>query len=207
MTEATIVSVRRDSHNVHFVYDDGIDRGEHKIEWGGYGVSDVDRSSFDSLLGEKDYMSMSWSASVHRETPHRDDEFPMSMPAAIANMLVYARDGPGRGMTVEPPFEAVDMDHLHVQEEARGMGYGQLMWDVYLTVAVAIGGDARGKVGDDETANTKGYLERQGVPSSDITHRKGGGWLGSHTVIWDTDVSNIRRNAPVEVSTQVISDE
>ena len=204
MTTATIYTVRRSAHTVHFVVGDSIAHADHKVEWDGPGEAETGRSSRSAILGDTGYVNLSWSAEVNRETPHHEDQFPIDMPDTIANMTVYGREDRTQGTTPTPPLEYTKMDHLHVQEEARGMGFGLLVWDVYLTLSAAIGGDARGKVGDNEDADTVTFLERQGVPRSDIEYHDGGGWLGTHTAIWDTDVSNITAVAPLETRTEQI---
>lgn len=202
--QATVISVERDTHTVRFVYGDEIPRGDHHIEWHGSGDVSASRSSRTPILGETGYINLSWSVEVTREHPPVDDPYPLDMPNTIANLTFYGREDRTDGLNPDPPLEYTYMDHLYVQEPARGQGYGQLLWDAYLTTSVAIGGDARGKVGDEAHTPTVSYLTSNGVPREDIESREGGGWLGSRTAIWDTPVENIERVAPLTTTTQEV---
>lgn len=155
-----------------------------------YGNFDWTRSTIDSLLGEKEgWVTLSWNAEINRETPHRDDPYPLSMPETIANVGFHVEeDSDGNPVSL-------NMTHLYVQEKARRQGYGQLLWDCYLAVAVYGDLELVGGVGSTEEGGTAAFLERQGVPRRDIiAGRKAG---GEGLTQWRTDLDNVASKAPV----------
>ena len=190
---AHVVSISRDTHTVEFVYPpDRPDRGRVMAEWGGYGVFSSSRGGFN----------VSWSAEVVREEFHTDDEFPLSMPHTIANMTVRALED-GEISSYEPPFDKVYLDHLFVQDEARGRGYGTLLWDIYVAIGVAVGERMTGKIGETTSGSTRAFLQSRGVPDADIESTSGA-WMSSDAVRWDTPVENLLAEAPVRQTTRLV---
>lgn len=190
------VTIARSDHRV-VLSGEETPKADLEVESNLPGEVETTRSTRDSLLGEIGFINLSWGAEVNREQPHKDDPFPMSMPATIANMTVYGREDRTSGSSPELPLEYMYMDHLYVQEEARGMGYGQLLWDCYVALVAFIDGGARGSIGDTGDGDTVVFLRHQGVPEEDITRTDTAAWLGEGMAVWETDGENIVRPAPV----------
>lgn len=197
------VYVRRSDHTVSLV-GEPIPRADLHIDTALSGEARTSRSSRDSLLGEKGFINLSWKAEMNRGRGRPDDEFPVDMPDTICNLTVYGREDRTGGYSPELPLEYMAMDHLYVQPEARGMGYGQLMWDCYVALVAYIDGDAVGKVGDDEDGTTYEFVRSQGVPADDVQHVDSSAWLGTHRVTWRTDGLNIVDPAPVSVGREEV---
>jgi len=196
MTRTTVYTIERPQHRVAFLHAPGeIEKGRIRTEWRGHGDYSQSRSAINT----------GWSAEVTREEPHADDEYPMSMPHTISNLTVYARDSDkgSSGMFTDPEgdYDYTYLDHLYTQPEARGEGYGQLMWDIYTVISVAVGGDARGKIGETDEGASYGFLRSNGVPDEDIEETSGA-WVSTDAVKWDTPVENIKAVSPVVESTE-----
>lgn len=192
------VIISRDTHTVAAA-GESIERVDIEMETSLPGNPEFTRSTKDSLLGELDsFIHLIYNVEVNRERPLHEDPFPPEMPNTICNASLHGREDRTEGNTPELPLEYIFMDHLHVQEAARGMGYGQLMWDCYLALVAYGDYDAHGKVGDDENRTTVGYLKSQGVPEADITESDSAAWMGENRAVWKTDGSNVTSVAPIE---------
>jgi len=188
---AQVYAVERGKHKVLFGHEVGdVGVGGVDAEFDGYGVLDIDKSRINDQ----------WSVDVDRIEPHHDDQYPLTMPHTIANVSVYAEDSEGfMGMVRDDDAEhdRTKLDHMFVQPEARGKGYGLLLWDVYVCVTAAVGGVARGKIGETEDGATYHFLRQRGVPEDDIEAARGV-WSGGDAVRWETDAANITNPAPLK---------
>jgi len=193
------VVVQRGTHRVTAV-GESIDRVDIEIILRLPGTPDSTRSTLDSILGELDsFFSLSYDVGVVRPQSINDDPFPASMPSNICNMTIYGGEDRTDGSSPTLPLEYMEMSHLYVQEEARGMGYGQLLWDCYLALVAYGDLDARGKIGDDDERNSVAFLKAKGVPEEDITMSDSSAWLGTNSVSWATDGSNITGGEPISI--------
>lgn len=194
-----LYKIARGKHKVVFAHEPGdIESGVLDVEWSGYGKFSTDRGVINTR----------WGADVVRESPHVDDQYPLSMPSTISNLTVYAEaedayDGVFK--KDDPDYDHTKMDHLHTQPEARGKGYGTMMWDIYVCISAAVSGYVTGKIGETEDDATRRFLRRNGVPDEDID-TVGGVWTPGDSVSWETDVENITAEAPLErdSSTEVV---
>jgi len=157
-----LYKIARGKHKVVFAHEPGdIESGVLDVEWSGYGKFSTDRGVINTR----------WGADVVRERPHVDDQYPLSMPSTISNLTVYAEaedayDGVFK--KDDPDYDHTKMDHLHTQPEARGKGYGTMMWDIYVCISAAVSGYVTGKIGETEDDATRRFLRRNGVPDEDI---------------------------------------
>lgn len=197
MPTVPAVAIQRANHVV-VAGGEPIARVGIEIDTSLYGEPEVERSTIDSILGEQDsWITMNWNAKVSRQQPHVDDDFPIGMPETICNlgMRVVEDDDD------EP--EAIYMNHLYVQEEARGRGYGLLMWDCYLAVVAYAHYElpqpvaASGGIGSTEGGATYDFLVRQGVPEADIIPGTKTPKEGIGTVTWETPAENVIDPAPI----------
>lgn len=185
------VTVRRPTHTVTASGEDVVHL-EFDIDTDLYGDPWMQLPHKDSLLGELDPpFSIAWTFEMNRVQPHSDDQYPMSMPDTIANIGIRAAKESPYSPSVAEEVEAIDIQHLNVNPRARRMGYGQLLWDVY--VAIVAYGDyrAEGGVGSTRSGATVAFLREQGVPMSDISPGARSPQGGEGLVKWDTAPSNI----------------
>lgn len=200
MPEVRAIAIERDMYDL-VAAGPAPDRVDIEVDLYPVGEWEYSRSSRSGILGEQDtYLNLGYSCDVKRPASHHDDPFPVSMPRTIANMTVYGREDRTGGMSPQLPLEYMYMDHLYVQEEARGMGYGQLLWDAYASLVAYADLDAHGAVGDGTERNTAQFLEAKGVPPEDITRSDSGAWLGTNRAKWQTDGQNVTRPVPYRVT-------
>lgn len=191
------VAIQRDTHTV-VAAGESIERVNIEIDTSLPGEPKFSRSSRNAILGEQDtFINLIYSIEVNRPHPISSDPFPPQMPDTICNTSIHGREDRTEGLSPELPIEYMFMDHLYVQEEARGMGYGQLLWDCYLALVAYGDYDAHGKVGDDDGRTTVAFLKAQGVPPSDITESDSSAWLGKNRAVWETDGGNVTAGAPI----------
>jgi len=184
--------IARGKHTVAFSHQQGdVEEGVISVSWGGYG--NISTSSASAL-------NVSHSVEVVRDKPHRDDTYPLDMPHSIANLTVYVQDSDGGAGGIftpdNPDYDHTKMSHMYVQPEARGEGYGTMLWDVYVVVSAAVGGDAKGKIGETPEGDTLRFLTGNGVPEED-TNVTSGAWSAGEAVGWDTQAANIVDAAPI----------
>jgi GNAT superfamily N-acetyltransferase len=191
------VVIKRGTHSV-IAAGESIERVDIEIQTDLPGDPRFSRSTNHSILGEQDsLMNLSYSIEVNRPRSIYDDPFPVSMPATICNATIYGREDRSDGMTPTLPLEYMEMTHLYVQDEARGRGYGQLLWDCYLALVVYGEYEARGKIGDDTDRNTVAFLKSKGVPAEDITESDSSAWLGTNRAVWATEGRNLTGGEPI----------
>ncbi len=202
MTVPAVV-IERESHKVVAAGEDVVHL-QFEVEMDHYGTFSHTSPITDSILAEMGPpYTVSWTGTVERETPHSEDQYPMAMPKSIGNLGF--RGDPDDGITASRSEEVdvIYMSHLFVQEEARRIGYGQLLWDFYLAVVAYGNYRAAGGVGSTEGSGTVRFLRRQGVPEDDIDPGRHAG--GSGTTRWSTDASNVVAAAPIR-RTEVVLD-
>lgn len=198
MTETVpAVVIERPTHTVVVAGEDVVHL-RFEMETTLYGTPSYQTPVSDSLIASLGPpFSISWSFSIDRVSPFSDDEFPMSMPKAIGN--VGWRGDPDEGVTasIAEDVDTIYMSHLYVQEEARRMGYGQLMWDTYLATVAYGDYRAAGGIGSTEGGGTVRFLRSQGVPEADISPGRKTPGAGTGLVKWSTPASNVTSNAPI----------
>ena len=194
---AQSLSLERPEYTVRLVGDEP-DRTDLDIEMEMSGQPSTSRSSIDAIMGEKEYINLSWSVEITRSTPHHDDPYPLDMPNTIANMTVYGREDRTDGDNPELPLEYMYVSHFYVQPEARGRAYGRLLWDCHALLVDRISGDSAGKIGDDSTREAADFLRRQGVPEADLNRLESGAWVSEKSVSWRTDGRNITDGLGIE---------
>jgi len=196
MTVSAIV-IDRSSHAVVAAGED-IAHPQFEVETDLYGNPDFDVPTDNDLIFRMGPpYSINFSAAMQRVQPFKDDQFPTSMPSAITNAGFRSEYGDVGTPSTADEVERIDLFHLSVQDEARRMGYGQLMWDVYLATAAYGNYTLSGGVGSSEGGATYKFLRQQGVPESDISPGRDTPGEGSGLVRWETPVENAIRTAPL----------
>lgn len=171
---------------------DNIGRVNIEAETPLYGEFDYDRGSYDSLLGEHDWpASITWTTEMDGD--RRDPAYPFDPP--IRGVITNCGFG-GRGTqtpTASRPEEVdkIHMGHLEVDRQARRMGYGQLMWDCYLSVVAYGNYPASGGIGSTEGGGTAKFLQSQGVPPEDISPGREAPGDGTGLTRWETPAENV----------------
>jgi len=199
----------------------GIGRDSHKVVVAGEELAVLDMEIETDLYGSPSFKtpvsddiiaamgppySLSWSVEMNRVAPFTDDQYPMSMPQAIANLGFRAENEDTLTPSRSGEVTGIYMRHLHVQEEARQQGYGQLLWDVYLAVVAYGGYRAAGGIGSTETGATVAFLKSQGVPEADISPGRKTPGGGAGTVGWSTPAANLTAAAPITETTVEVPD-
>lgn len=190
MASVKTVTVRRNDYTVELIGDDITD-ARFNVELSRPGVVDAIVS---------DLSGVKWVIEVHRPRYREEDPFPVDMPSTICSAHIYAREDRTEEHNTTPPLEYGFLDHLYVQEQARGCGYGKFLWDCYLAVVAHIAGDARGKVGETEDGNTNRFLESRGVQSSSMEKLENETFLAPYSIRWDANGENVINGQPVQLS-------
>lgn len=197
MADAPGVVVSRDTHTVVVAGHDTVHL-QFDVETGLSGEMDFQTPVSDDVIADLGPpYSTTWDAKISRERPYRDDPFDTSMPATIANLGFRGEyDGTGSPTTAEE-IDRIYMSHLYVQPQARRMGYGQLMWDIYLAVIAYSELPAAGGIGSTEGGKTYDFLVSQGIPESDISPGRHTPGEGRGVVKWKTAAMNVTADAPI----------
>jgi len=194
------VTITRDTHTITATGTD-TERLDISVDTSLYGTVKATRSTYSSLIGEVDLgITPKYYVKIDRGMPREEDPFPIDMPHTIGNMAsrLGNTDTPRYDTDSDPDF--IYLSHLFVQEDARGMGYGLLMWDCALAVAAFGGIDMTGLVGAGGGASVS-FLERQGVPPDAVRDAGRNVWgLSDRNVYWEADLADVLAGAPVVVS-------
>lgn len=99
----------------------------------------------------------------------------------------------------EDDIDGTFLYHFFVNPDARRMGVGTAMFDVYLAVAAWVGGSTRGTFGQNEMESTA-FLESAGVRPAEIHVVESSAWLGDETVGFSMDIEEfVRENDFIRV--------
>jgi GNAT superfamily N-acetyltransferase len=190
------VVVDRPAHTIA-LEGENILRADITIESSRYGDPSISRGSYTEPLGEMQLPApVNWSVKYVVENPH-DDVFPRSMNHTIANLGMRGMEQDESHARRPEEVALMDMYHLHVQPEARGDGYGGMLWDVY--AAALAWGDyhAIGGVGGGQ--ETAAFLQRKGVPQNHLQYDMTTPANDEGIVRWGTPAENIVSGMPIEI--------